>query len=822
VFIEQEVLTTDVVFVEDLLECIYHQLPYADADAESGLYPQYEQARYSGEPTSRRMTLLRKALHCRIQSSRYTLLILDGYDRLSEGLQTLLDRELADFQVDRLRVMLTRRIPAFKMSASILCDGCQKSDVKLYWRCKKCYWDKNIHYDLCYACKENGLQCLDDGTEYLEEMYEHVDVDISQPDGLDDFIAWDLQGLYKHFEVAEPLAAVANKSSIKVRKVIQFISSNAQGNITIAKLYLDSIYRLQSLDDAVRVGDRLPRNLVALFDAGIEQIKQRPRHESEIALMAIGAAAEFDKGIPPALLELWMRDAIARLPHLANAPPRSLGDVLQAANGFILELTGGERYVSTYNTLFRTYVIENYNSSVFWARSQLIRHQVSGEQHSDSPLPGKSHRVSRTLSRLEPGQRELASTGKILETAGESLHDSAHEPIVRTSSPTDWSIPSEKQVSFPEGHEHSSSEFGTKNVSTASRSFTMLLGKSEFKADPVKISSSKICSFCERVIFSSGDPSGYHQRSHTAFNSRHCIFCSTLYGSQTVFASENRAYHWTIRNTAKSRDSQSSIAVSFRQVNLPDTPVLEESKTQTFYLFPEDLLAHIPSKVELGFSTSPIINGGHQIKKWIQQCDQNHPSCTRSVKTQWLPTRLLDLQTGDPAIIRLVKTVEESITEPYITLSHCWGRHRFLVTMGETEEEYKTKGIRVNHLTRNFQQAIEVTRFIGIRYIWIDSFCIVQGQASDFAIEGQLMHKVYRNSYCNLVAADSEDGMGGLFRKRTPEDILPGKYRGDGRSPILGTTAWSVMKENLWDTDLLGTTIYTRGWVFQGIVLSNL
>lgn len=134
-------------------------------------------------------------------------------------------------------------------------------------------------------------------------MYEHVDVNVSQPDGLDDFIAWDLQGLYCHFEVAESPAAVASKSSVKVRKVIQFISSNAEGNITIAKLYLDSIYRLQSLDDAVRVGDRLPRNLVALFDAGIEQIKQRPRAESEIALMAIGAASEIAKGIPLALLD---------------------------------------------------------------------------------------------------------------------------------------------------------------------------------------------------------------------------------------------------------------------------------------------------------------------------------------------------------------------------------------------------------------------------------------------------------------------------------------------------------------------------------------
>lgn len=123
------------VLVEDLLGCVYHQLPYADS--ESDLYEQYVIARYGGEPKYRRMTLLHRALRCRIQSSRYMLLILDGYDRLSEGLQVLLDRELIDLQVHRLLVMLTRRTPVFKIHTSIICDGWQRTDLKFYWVCKK-------------------------------------------------------------------------------------------------------------------------------------------------------------------------------------------------------------------------------------------------------------------------------------------------------------------------------------------------------------------------------------------------------------------------------------------------------------------------------------------------------------------------------------------------------------------------------------------------------------------------------------------------------------------------------------------------------------
>lgn len=127
-----------------------------------------------------------------------------------------------------------------------------------------------------------------------------------------------------------------------------------------------------------------------------------------------------------------------------------------------------------------------------------------------------------------------------------------------------------------------------------------------------------------------------------------------------------------------------------------------------------------------------------------------------------------------------------------------------------------TKGLKVTALSVNFQNAISVANFVGIRYIWIDSLCIIQGAHSDFGHEGQLMHKVYRNSYCNLAAADSVDSRGGLFRRRKPTDILPGRYRGDGSSAMLGTTSWVVVNEKLWDVNLLGASIYTRGWVFQG------
>jgi hypothetical protein len=78
------------------------------------------------------------------------------------------------------------------------------------------------------------------------------------------------------------------------------------------------------------------------------------------------------------------------------------------------------------------------------------------------------------------------------------------------------------------------------------------------------------------------------------------------------------------------------------------------------------------------------------------------------------------------------------------------------------------------------------------------------------------MHKVYRNSFCNIVAADSWDGLGGLFRERQAYAVLPASFVSSVESDVFGREAWRVVPEDLWEAQLLGSPVYTRAWVFQG------
>ena len=55
-------------------------------------------------------------------------------------------------------------------------------------------------------------------------------------------------------------------------------------------------------------------------------------------------------------------------------------------------------------------------------------------------------------------------------------------------------------------------------------------------------------------------------------------------------------------------------------------------------------------------------------------------------------------------------------------------------------------------MSKNFIDAVITTRQLGLRYIWIDSLCIVQDSLEDWNIEAATMDKVYKFAEITLVA----------------------------------------------------------------------
>jgi hypothetical protein len=352
---------------------------------------------------------------------------------------------------------------------------------------------------------------------------------------------------------------------------------------------------------------------------------------------------------------------------------------------------------------------------------------------------------------------------------------------------------------------------------------------------------------CETCAKERSEPTApfVHKGPQQAEKNERCLFCSTLLNDIERFVprlDSSKSHRWTVRSLSRIKESLETVVVTFHplaaeallsQTTGTSKDAVQEASgglpTRRFYFFPEAEMGPWPTHEQIDRSTNPAINGGAQIKSWVTTCNETHESCmkrhkTMSASSHFVPTRLVDISGPPQSHMKVIETANTTIHSPYATLSHCWGPGTFVRTLPETKQEFiGGEGVPWQSMTKNFKEAIEVARFLGIDYIWIDSLCIIQGDGGDFETEGGLMHKVYRNSYCNIAIADSADGAGGAFRERNPTDVVPVRYQpeADHEGSIFGSHAWRVVAGDLYESDLLSTKLYIRGWAFQGKTLTK-
>lgn len=201
---------------------------------------------------------------------------------------------------------------------------------------------------------------------------------------------------------------------------------------------------------------------------------------------------------------------------------------------------------------------------------------------------------------------------------------------------------------------------------------------------------------------------------------------------------------------------------------------------------------------------------------WLDECVATHSKCLTSTgKVPWQPSRLVDVGADETSKVRL-RIGKDQSTQQYVTLSHCWGKIEIMRLLNDNLKAM-TEEIRVSELPKTFQDAIAITRRLHIRFIWIDSLCIIQNSLEDWLHESATMEDVYKNSYLNIAATGASDGNGGCFVERNPLLVQPCR--------VDVSWAWSPGTHYLYDSALwrLGMTrapLNTRAWVVQERILS--
>ncbi|KAH8900662.1 HET-domain-containing protein [Thozetella sp. PMI_491] len=141
-------------------------------------------------------------------------------------------------------------------------------------------------------------------------------------------------------------------------------------------------------------------------------------------------------------------------------------------------------------------------------------------------------------------------------------------------------------------------------------------------------------------------------------------------------------------------------------------------------------------------------------KEWLRVCDDQHRHTDSHVST--LPTRVLDVGDGASDTVFLRTTTKAQGT--YIALSHRW--HHDTPTTVHANLDARRAGIKVSDLPAIYQDAIRFTQNLGVRFLWIDSLCIVQDDRTDWYFESQNMATVFASAYVTIAISPSADVTG--------------------------------------------------------------
>ena len=120
-----------------------------------------------------------------------------------------------------------------------------------------------------------------------------------------------------------------------------------------------------------------------------------------------------------------------------------------------------------------------------------------------------------------------------------------------------------------------------------------------------------------------------------------------------------------------------------------------------------------------------------------------------------LPTRVIDVGAEDGSCEPRLYISHGGCGE-WVALSHCWGRGVILQTTIDNIDA-RTKHLSLNELTPTARDAVYITRRLQIRYLWINSLCVIQDSEEDWDQESQQMVRIYANAVVT-VSADAAAG----------------------------------------------------------------
>ena len=173
----------------------------------------------------------------------------------------------------------------------------------------------------------------------------------------------------------------------------------------------------------------------------------------------------------------------------------------------------------------------------------------------------------------------------------------------------------------------------------------------------------------------------------------------------------------------------------------------------------------------------------------------------------------------------------------YICLSHKWDgdtetsqttASNYMCRIGNCQENAHTQPCtsNVDWMPRLFRETCILAHDLGIKYVWIDSICIKQGEDEEWNREAPQMAQYYQNAWITVVAANQakDNGLLNMRRKEPVPRIIRLPYmdrNGEQKGYFYLQPARPDVLQKDFSVGVERSELLQRGWVFQEWRLSR-
>jgi hypothetical protein len=176
------------------------------------------------------------------------------------------------------------------------------------------------------------------------------------------------------------------------------------------------------------------------------------------------------------------------------------------------------------------------------------------------------------------------------------------------------------------------------------------------------------------------------------------------------------------------------------------------------------------------------------LRQWLSLCQSKHGDTCQPSREQPTRMKLIDCGSSNFSVIHA------PFEARYAALSYVWGRDSC-----RSEEN--------GSLPRTVTDAITATKALGLRYLWVDKYCIDQSNHAEKHEQIMHMDMIYKASQVTIMAAGGDDANAGLPGVgNTPRNPQPLIKFGDVTLVSSMSSPRDIITDSKW---------HSRGWVLQ-------